>query len=173
MMTSMAQPLTTHPGMPGHAGIAHGGQPMVHGHPSNQGVPGGGQPGVSMGQQIHPGMAGPGGPQVSQAVPMMPGMMQAGGPPGVSGGGVSAHAMGHLTPHQSQMYNQQQMSKSYISFHFKGIAQEVNDCVLRLSLSPNYETGNNNVPSLQSAPSIISREDDFPRLIPFERPVLS
>ena len=85
---------------------------------------------------------------------------------------MSAHAMGHLTPHQSQMYNQQQMSKSYISFHFKSIAQAVNDGVLRLSLLPNYETGNNNVPSLQSVPSIISREE-IPRLSPFERPVLS
>ncbi len=81
-----------------HAGIAHGGQPMVHGHPSNQGVPGGQQTGVTMGQQMHPGMAGPGGP-------MMAGMMPGGGPPG---GQPNAHALSHLNPHQSQIVAQQQ-----------------------------------------------------------------
>ena len=104
---AMAQPFNTHPGIGGHAGVAHGGQPMVHGHPSHQGVPGGQQPGVSMGQQIHPGITGPGGPQVSQAGPMMGGMMQGGGPPNVSGVGPSQHALSHLNPHQGQLYAQQ------------------------------------------------------------------
>lgn len=107
----MAQQPFTHPGaMPAHTGMAHGGQPMVHGHPSNQGVPGGGQPGVTMGQPIHAGMAVPGGPPVSQAGPMMPGMM----PPG--SGGPNAQAMAHLNPVVQNQFitpqQQQQMSKS-------------------------------------------------------------
>lgn len=102
----MAQPPFTHPSaMPGHAVVAHGGQAMVHGHPSNQGVPGGGQPGVTMGQQFAPGMAVPGGPPVSQAGPMMGGMI----PPGA--GGPTAQAMAHLNPVPNNPY-QQQMSKS-------------------------------------------------------------
>ena len=110
----MAQQPFTHPGaMPAHTGMAHGGQPMVHGHPSNQGVPGGGQPGVTMGQPIHAGMAVPGGPPVSQAGPMMPGMM----PPG--SGGPNAQAMAHLNPVVQNQFitpqQQQQMSKSF--FH--------------------------------------------------------
>lgn len=112
MMASMPQPFAGHQaGMSTHAGVVHGGHPMVQGHPSNQGVPGGGQqPGVSMGQQMHAGVTGPGGPQVTQAGPMMGGMMQGGGPPGVSGGGIpSAHAMSHLTPgHQGQVFAAQQ-----------------------------------------------------------------
>ena len=108
---AMAQPFNTHPGMGGHAGVAHGGQPMVHGHPSHQGVPGGQQPGVSMGQQLHQGMTGPGGPQASQAGPMMGGMMQGGGPPNVSGVGPSQHALSHLNPHQGQLYAQQQQQQ--------------------------------------------------------------
>lgn len=108
----MAQQPFTHPGaMPGHTGMAHGGQPMVHGHPSNQGVPGGGQPGVTMGQPIHPGMAVPGGPPVSQAGPMMAGMM----PPG--SGGPNAQAMAHLNPVVQNQFmtpqQQQQMSKFF------------------------------------------------------------
>ena len=107
----MAQPFSTHPGMGGHPGVAHGGQPMVHGHPSNQGVPVGQQSGVSMGPQIHP----QGGPQVSQAGPMMGGMMQGGGPPGVSGVGPSQHALSHLNPHQNpQLYAQQQQQQQQI-----------------------------------------------------------
>ena len=108
-MMSMAQQPFTHPGaMPGHTGMAHGGQPMGHGHPSNQGIPGGGQPGVTMGQPLHPGMAGPGGPPVSQAGPIMAGMM----PPG--SGGPTAQAMAHLNPVvQNQTFmNAQQMRKS-------------------------------------------------------------
>ena len=109
-MMSMAQQPFTHPGaMPGHTGMAHGGQPMGHGHPSNQGIPGGGQPGVTMGQPLHPGMAGPGGPPVSQAGPIMAGMM----PPG--SGGPTAQAMAHLNPvvqSQTFMNAQQQMRKS-------------------------------------------------------------
>ena len=118
MMASMSQPFPAHPGMAGHAGVAHGGQPMVHGHPSSQGVPGGQQPGVSLGPQMHPGITGPGGPQVSQAGPMMAGMMQGAGPPGVSGGGPSAHALSHLNPHQftPQHQHMQQVCKFQISF---------------------------------------------------------
>ena len=84
---------------------------MNQGHPSGQGMPGGGQqPGASMGQQIHPGATGPGGPQASQAGPMMGGMMQAGGPSAASGnGGPSVHALSHLTPAATQMFNPQQM----------------------------------------------------------------
>ncbi len=108
--------------MAGHAGMAHGGQPMVQDHHSNQGVPGGPHPGASMGQQMHPGLAGPGGPQVSQGGPMM-GMMQGGGPPGgASGPAPSAHALQHLNPqpHHQQMFAGQQMpmpqaSKSHTS----------------------------------------------------------
>lgn len=113
MMASMAQPPFTHPGMAGHAGVTHGGQPMVHGHPSNQGIPGGQQPGVSIGQQMHPGLAAPGVPQVSQAGNMM-GMMQGGGPPGASGAGPSAHALSHLNPqpHHGQMFAGQQMPQA-------------------------------------------------------------
>ena len=111
LIMMMAQQPFTHPGaIPGHTGMAHGGQPMGHGHPSNQGIPGGGQPGVTMGQPIHPGMAVPGGPPVSQAGPMMAGMM----PPG--SGGPNAQAMAHLNPVvQNQTFmnaQQQQMRKS-------------------------------------------------------------
>ena len=106
----MAQATFTH--MPGHAGMAHGGQPMVHGHPSNQGIPGGGQPGVTMGQQLHPGMVIPGGPPVSQAGSMVAGMM----PPG--SGGPNAQAMAHLNPGPQTPFmtqQQQHMSKSCCS----------------------------------------------------------
>ena len=118
----MAQQPFTHPGaMPGHTGMAHGGQPMVHGHPSNQGVPGGGQPGVTMPQQIHPGMAVPGGPPVSQAGPMMAGMM----PPG--SGGPNAQAMAHLNPVVQNQFmapqQQQQMSKSFSFSYLRNISQ--------------------------------------------------
>lgn len=107
MMASMAQPFAHPGGMPGHAGLPHGGHPMGPGHPPNQGVPGGGQPGVTMGQQMHPGMVT--GPQVTQAGPMMP---PGSGAPGVSIGGPSAHALSHLNPsHPQQMYQQQQMQQ--------------------------------------------------------------
>lgn len=99
----MAQPFAGQPGMMGPAGVVHGGQPMVHGHPSSQGM----QPGVSMGQQIHPGVAVPGGPQVSQAGPMMAGMTPGGGPPVASGPGPSPHALSHLNPHTGPMLSQQ------------------------------------------------------------------
>ena len=108
-MASMTQPFPPG-GMPGHAGMPHGGHPMVPGHPSNQGVPGGGQPGVSMGQQVHAGMAGsPGGPQVSQGGQIMAGMPQGTGPPGVS---IGPHALSHLNPgHPQQIYAQQQQQQ--------------------------------------------------------------
>ena len=119
MIASMAQPF--HPGgMPGHAGMPHGGHPMAPGHPSNQGLPGGGQPGMSMGQQMHAGMAGgPGAPQVSQGGQIMAGMPQGSGPPGVSIGGPSAHALSHLNPgHPQQIYaqNQQQQMQQASQF---------------------------------------------------------
>ena len=121
MMASMTQPFAPHPaGMPGHAGVAHGGHPMAQGHPSSQGTPGGGQqPGVAMGQQMHAGATGPGVPQASQAGPMMAGMMQGGAPPGVSGGGgPSAHALSHLHPgHPNPMFAQQQQLQT-CEFHF-------------------------------------------------------
>lgn len=103
MMASMAQPFAGQTPIMGPAGVAHGGQPMVHGHPSSQGM----QPGVSMGQQIHPGVAVPGGPQVSQSGPMMGGMMPGGGPPVVSGPGPSAHALSHLNPQNGSLLAQQ------------------------------------------------------------------
>ena len=113
MMASMAQPFAGQPGMMGPGGVAHGGQPMVHGHPSSQGM----QPGVSMGQQIHPGVAVPGGPQVSQAGPLMAGIIPGGGPPVASGPGSNAHALSHLNPHGGPVIAQQgqiQASQSHI-----------------------------------------------------------
>lgn len=124
------QPFTPHPGMAGHPGVPHGGQPMAHGHPSNQGVPGGQQPGVSMGQQMHPGLAGPGGPQVSQGGSMM-GMMHGGGPSGGGSGPTpNAHALSHLNPqpHHGQMFGGQQMpnsSESQHTFYYRSLLSSI------------------------------------------------
>ncbi len=125
-MMAMAQPFTTSHSMAGHVGIAHGGQPMVQGHHSNQGVPGGQHPNASMGQQMHPGLAGPGGPQVSQGGPMM-GILQGGGPPGgVSGPTPSAHALQHLNPqsHHQQMFAGQQMPQASKSYTLSSISNQ-------------------------------------------------
>ena len=111
----MAQPFPTHPGM----AVPHGGQPMAHGHPSNQGVPGGQQPGMSMGQQMHPGISGPGA-QVSPAGPMMGAIMQGAVPQGVSGPGPSQHALSHLNPHHGQpmfAHQQQQHAQHACKFY--------------------------------------------------------
>lgn len=116
-MMAAASPFVGHPGAM--AEMAHGGHPMVQGHPSNQGMPGGGQQsGVTMGQQMHGGVSGsvgPGIPQPGQPGPMMGGMMPGGGPGGASGnGGPSMHALSHLTPgHPSQMFAQQQQQMQH------------------------------------------------------------
>ena len=113
-MASMAQPFAAQPSMIGPGGVAHGGQPMAHGHPSSQGM----QPGVSMGPQMHPGVAVQGGPQVSQAGTLMAGMMPGGGPPVASGPGPNTHAQLHLNPHGGPMLTQQgQMQPSQLYLH--------------------------------------------------------
>lgn len=118
MMASMTQPFGQ-PGMVGPAAVAPGGQPMAHGHPSNQGMPGAQHLGVAMGQQMPHGMPGPGGLHVSQPGQMVTGMMPGGGPPGVAGAGPNAHAMSHLNPHTAMLTAQQmqQASKFFVLCH--------------------------------------------------------